>query len=287
MKAALREWRFRLQAAWVARFRQFDAEGFRHALQLLGVRRGDWLMVHASLPVLSGYTGRPIEIVDALKATVCDEGLLVMPSMPYTDSSKAYLLRGEPLKLRHSPSRMGLVSEVFRRGRGVIRSASPTHPLLAWGGEAAAFVAGHGHTDRAFGAASPFQRLLERQAKLLCVGTGPESITFTHFLEDRLAVALPFPLYDAETLDGVVIEADGTRRTVPTRVLSDVSRQCRDEAVLWNLAAQRGLLLQRRVGNTTLLLLESAALARLVDQEGPDGRLMFRLAHPQARQNSA
>ena len=287
MRKALREWRFRLHAAWVARFRRFDAEAFGHALQGLGVARGDWLMVHASLTALSGYTGRPVEIVEALKAAVGEEGLLVMPSMTYTDSSKAYLMRGEPLKLRHSPSRMGLVSEVFRRGRGVVRSASPPHPLLAWGADAAAFVDGHERTDRPFGAASPFQRLLERPAKLLCVGTGPESITFTHFLEDRLAAALPFPLYEPEALIGEVIDADGARRKVPTRVLSDESRQRRDESPLWRRATQRGVLRQGRVGNTALLLLDAGALARLIDQEGPAGRLMFRLAPPQAPPNSA
>lgn len=278
----LREWRFRLRAAWVARFRRFDAATFAQALAALGVRPGDWLMVHASLPALSGYVGRPVELVDALKAAVGPEGLLVMPSMTYTDSSKAFLQRGEALKLRYSASRMGLISEVFRRGREVRRSASPTHPLLAWGAAADDFLVGHADTDRSFGAASPFQRLLDHNAKLMCVGAGPEAITFTHFLEDRLAAALPFALYDAERIDGVVIDAEGRSRSVPTCVLSDESRRRRDEAPLWREAARQGLLRRRRVGNTPLLLLECRALAGLVDRDGPDGRLMFRVATTQA-----
>ena len=190
----LRQWRFRAKAAWVARFRSFDAPALSRALREMGVRQGDWLMVHAALPALSGYVGRPVELIAALKDAVGPQGLLVMPSMTYTDSSRAYLQRGEPLKLRFSPSRMGLVSEVFRRGKDVLRSASPTHPLLAWGATAESFVQGHAETDRPFGPHSPFQRLLERQAKVLCIGAGPEAITFTHFLEDRLASALQFPL---------------------------------------------------------------------------------------------
>lgn len=273
----LRQWRFRVQAAWVARFRRFDAPGFSRALLELGVRRGDWLMVHASLPPLSGYVGRPVELIAALKDAVGQEGLLVMPSMTYTDSSKAFLMRGEALKLRYSASRMGLVSEVFRRGKDVRRSASPTHPLLAWGEAAEDFVAGHGETDRPFGPRSPFQRLLEHRAKVLCIGAGPESITFTHFLEDGLAKALPFPLYDGTRQDGVVIDAEGRAHVVPTCVLSDQSRQCRDESPLWRLAKEEGVWRQRRIGNTPLSMVGCHELAALVDTHGPDGRLMFRI----------
>ncbi len=277
LRQRLRTLKFQGRAAFIRRFRCYDAARFAQAIVALGVQPHDTLMVHGSFHALSGFDGRPVEMLGALQRAVGDEGLLVMPSMTYTDSSRDFLLRGEAMKQRFSPSRMGLLSETFRRGRNVQRSLSPTHPLLAWGADAVSFVAGHGLTDRPFGDQSPFRHLLERDAKVLCVDAVPETITFTHFLEDGLAPALPFALYDDTVLCGVVVDAKGETRRVPTRVLSDESRRRRDERPLWQRARAEGVLRERRVGNTTLRLLRCRDLQSLVQRHGADGRLMFRL----------
>jgi aminoglycoside 3-N-acetyltransferase len=270
--------RFRLWGAYVARFRRYDAARFASVLQRLGVRPGDALMVHAALRPDSGYTGTPAQMIAALKAAVGEQGLLVMPSMTYSDSTQAFLLRGEPVRQRTSASRMGLLSEVFRRGKGVLRSLNPAHPLLAWGEGAAGFVAGHEQVDRSFGDGSPFGRLLERKAKLLCIEAPLESITYTHFLEDRHRERLPLALYHPQPIDGVIIDAAGVPHTVPTRVLSDASRQRRDEQPLWQLARRRGVVHELRVGNTTLRLLACTELTALFDAEFEAGRHWFTAA---------
>lgn len=267
--------RYRLRGAFVARFRSYGAEAFAAALQRLGVARGDALMVHASLHPHSGYTGRPADLVRVLKEAVGPEGLLVMPSMTYSDSTKAFLLRGEVVRQRTSASRMGLLSEVFRRGKDVRRSLSPAHPLLAWGADAEGFVAGHEKADRSFGEQSPFHRLLDRDAKVLCIDSAPESVTFTHHLEDRHRTRLPFALYDPQPLEGRIVDAAGQMHVVPTYVLSDQSRRRRREEILWRRAARDGLLRRARVGNTTLLLMRCRAMADLTDRMFAAGESFF------------
>lgn len=267
--------RFDLERLLVRCFRSYDTAAFAQALSALGVSRGDVLMVHSSLRANSGYTDRPLDMIGALKEAVGPTGLLVMPSMTYTDSSKAYLQRGEVMKQRLSPSRMGLLSEVFRRGKEVRRSLSPTHPLLAWGAGAEDFVAGHESTDRSFGSESPFQRLLDRGAKVLCIDTVAETITFTHFLEDRNRARLGFALYEPQPLDGTVLAADGRTLVVPTLVLSDESRRRRNEDRLWQRAAREGVTRRRRVGNTTLLTARCADLTRLADAMCAAGEAWF------------
>ncbi|MCK7579239.1 MAG: AAC(3) family N-acetyltransferase [Chromatiales bacterium] len=145
---------------------------------------------------------------------------------------------------------MGLLTEVFRRGKGVVRSLSPTHPLLAWGRDATAFVAGHACTDRPFGPDSPFARLLERNACILCLDTGFASITFTHFVEDRLAETLSVPLYAPQSMTGIVIDSEGKRIECPTRVLSQEANQLRRESRLIDHLQRHRLLHQRRLGNS-------------------------------------
>jgi aminoglycoside 3-N-acetyltransferase len=267
--------RFRLRGAWVARFRSYGPAEFAAALEGLGVRRGDVLMVHASLNPHGGYTGTPSQMVAALKEAVGVHGLLVMPSMPYSDSTRAYLQRGEPLRLRTTPSRMGLLSEVFRRGREVRRSPSPGHPLLAWGSRAGDFIEGHERTPHSFGSESPFQRLLDWDGKLLCIDAGLEAITFTHFLEHRHRERLPFALYDPEPLVGRLFDETGMELLVPIYVLSDESRRRRSEMLFWRPAQQRGVVHERRVGNTILRLLRCRDLTTEFDALCESGRHWF------------
>jgi aminoglycoside 3-N-acetyltransferase len=179
------------------------------------------------------------------------------------------------MQVRRSPSRMGLLTEVFRRGKDVRRSLSPTHPLLAWGDRAEMFLAGHNETDRSFGPGSPFQRLLELEGKVLCIDAVPETVTFTHFLEDRIQDQLPFALYEPGHLPGRVIDADGRVHVVPTRVLSDESRKHRHEALLWEKARSQGVTRHKKLGNTKLMLLCCRDLTTLVESMHANGESLF------------
>jgi aminoglycoside 3-N-acetyltransferase len=267
--------RFGLRGSLVERFQTYRTPAFADALTDLGIRKGDVLMVHASLRPHSGYQDRPVDMIGALKDAVGPRGLLIMPSMTYSDSSKAFLARGGEMNVKRSASRMGLLSEVFRRGRDVQRSLSPTHPLLAWGDEAERFLAGHDATDRPFGPDSPFQRLLDLDGKILCIDASPETITFTHFLEDRVQDRLPFALYEPDRYAGRVVDAAGNARIVPTRVLSDRSRQLREESPMWNTGRRRGILRRRSLGNTRLMVVGCRDLTALVEDMYASGESLF------------
>lgn len=267
--------KFRLTGFAVRHFMTYDTDSFAKAIARLGVVPGDVLMVHSSLHANSGFRDRPVDMIRALKQSVGPGGLLVMPSMTYTDSSKAFLTRGEPMNQRRSASRMGLLTEVFRRGKDVRRSLSPTHPLLAWGERAESFLEGHEKTDRSFGPASPFQRLLDSDGKVLCIDAIPETVTFTHFLEDRIQNRLPFSLYEEGLYIGKVVDSDGRTLEVPTKVLSDESRRRRREEFLWEHARRRGVTRYARVGNTRLILLRCRELADLVNEMYDNGESLF------------
>ncbi len=253
----------KLKQLIVTHLLSYSATSLERFLARIGVRRGDTLMVHSSWRPLNGFDGSVAQFGGALREAVGPEGLVVMPSLTYHNLSSAqFLASGKPMDVRRSPSAMGLLSEVFRRGKGVVRSLSPTHPLLAWGQDAAAFVADHEHTDRPFGPASPFARLLQRDAMILCVDAGFASITFTHFVEDHLSDTLPVPLYEPEPMTGVVIDADQTRLEVPTRVISTDANRSRRENRLVEHLNKSGYLHRKRLGNTRLLWIRATDLLR-------------------------
>lgn len=259
--------RTRLKRFILKKFLSYDAERLQSVVRRLGVVPGDALMAHASWLPHNGFRGRPVDMIRALQAVIGDDGLLVMPSLTYqNESSKDFLARGGVVDIRRSPSQMGLLTEVFRRGKTVRRSLSPTHPLLAWGKRADWLLAGHEQALEPFGRQSPFARLVELNGKILTIDAPFSTITFTHFLEDRIAPQLPFPLYEAEPLTGVVIDYDGRRREIPARVISDTANHLRREPRLIAALEQEKALRRARVGNTRLLLVSCRAMTECVDR---------------------
>lgn len=242
-------------------------------LQDCGIHTGTTLMLHSSWQQYNGFQGKPADLVRAFKLTVGQQGLLVMPSMPYHNMSSAqWLEKGRPMDVRRSPSMMGLVSEVFRRSEGVQRSLSATHPLLAWGEGAQDFISGHEHTDRPFGPLSPFAKLLHRDAIILGFDAPFSTFTLTHFVEDLLADTLPIPLYKLESMRGTVVNADGERSEQNLYVLSDEANRQRREHRLVNQLSRTAVLHKGQIGNTVLTWIRACDLSngakRLVAEGG-------------------
>ncbi len=254
MKSQLLQIYRRGRSELVTRFLSYDSDALYEAIQKLGIVAGDTLMVHSALNPDNGFDGNHKDIINVLKDLVTTDGLLVMPSMPYADSSRAFLQRGKPMHVRRSPSHMGLISEIFRRNKEVRRSLNPIHPLLAWGSGAEEFLAGHEHCHHSFGSGSPFEKLLKMDAKVLCFDVGFEFITFTHFVEDQLRDQFLFPLYDPEPIKGTSINYDETQLHTDCYVLSDVSRHLRREERLVSCIEKQKLVHKSRIGNTKLLV---------------------------------
>jgi aminoglycoside 3-N-acetyltransferase len=256
----------------------YNQADFVTALRKLGVSTSDRLMVHSSWLPLNGFKGRPIDLIEALKLTIGPHGLLVMPTLTYQNqSSRDFLLSGKLMNVRRSPSMMGLLSEVFRRGKDVHRSLSPTHPLTAWGEDSEEFVAGHGSCLSPFGPGTPFDKLLKLNGKILCIDTPFSTITFTHFLEDRITPFLPFELYESEPLAGKVIDYDGNILEVPVKVLSQLANRLRREQVLIDELNRHNIIKKKRIGNTHLLLIDCRAMTESVDEMTKNGILFFDL----------
>lgn len=258
--------RSRAKAWLIQRFYTYGPEALSAALQGLGLRAGDVVMLHSSWATDNGFFGRPIDFINTIKKVLGEDGLLSMVSLPYqNESSKQYLERGVPMDVRRSASKMGLLSEVFRRGRDTRRSLSPTHPVLASGARAEDFISGHEHCEVPFGVGSPFDRLRTWNGKILTVDAPFSTITYTHYIEDRIAPTLGFPLYEEHPMRGIVVDQTGHRREVSVRVLSREANRRRREPLLIEEMNRAGLIAQRRVGNTRLALIGARAMADRVD----------------------
>ncbi len=224
------------------------------ALQAAGVQSGDTLMLHSAFEPHHGFRGTCEEAVDAFLQAVGPQGNLMMVSLPYRSSSLEYLRKGKTFDVRKTPSAMGLVSECFRRRKGVLRSLHPTHPVLAYGARAEWLTEGHECCLYPCGPRTPFEKALRAYGKVAFFNVPFAFLTFFHYLEHQVHGELDFNLYAEPPFDAAVIDRVGERRVVRTYVFSKEAIQRRRFEVLEGALRKRGLIREIRVGASSILL---------------------------------
>lgn len=179
----------------------------------LGVLEGRALFVHVALGALGYFPPGPAGLIALLLRRLGPGGTLVMPAFPFTGSMVAYVDTHPVFDVRHTPSRIGLVTETFRTWPGVRRSLHPTHSVCALGRLAEEWVEGHDRCSSPCGSGSPFDRLVASDGWILRLGTSV--LTLGHWLQDRASVP---GIYLRETRRLRVFDEEGRMRWVETLV---------------------------------------------------------------------
>lgn len=152
-------------------------------LQNIGVHQGDCLLVHSSFKAVGECEDGPKTVIEALKAVLTESGTLVMPA--FQGGGQYDLLKNfSGFESNHTPSQLGIISETFRKYRGVLRSLSPTHSVCALGPQAEKIIEGHEKCSVTVGKDSPFEKLKMLKAKILLLGVDNRSNTFLHYCEN-------------------------------------------------------------------------------------------------------
>lgn len=169
----------------------------RHDLEQLGVCSGMTILVHTSLKAIGDVCGGPVALILALEDVLGPSGTLVMPthSTNLTDPAgwrsppvpegelELFLDEIPPFSPDLTPTRnMGVVSEVFRKQLGVLRSPHPHVSFSARGPEAERICGKHPLAN-GLGPSSPLGNLYENDAYVLLIGVGHESNTSLHLAE--------------------------------------------------------------------------------------------------------
>jgi aminoglycoside 3-N-acetyltransferase len=279
-----RSLRLKLRAAhsdarrlFVEAFLSYDATQLTDCLGSLGVERGDSLMLHSAFGMHHGFRGTIAELTDVFLDAIGSEGNLLMVSLPYLSSSLEYLTKLKSFDVRRTPSKMGLVSEYFRRRPNVLRSLHPTHPVLAAGPKANWLVAEHSACPYPCGPDSPFERLLALDGKAIFFNVPFDTFTFFHYLEHRVSSDLPFALYAEEAFSVPVIDEMGEPRTVSTFVFSPEAISRRRFHVLEDELRRRRLIRERCVGNTRILAVKLRDTVECVEDLRRKGRYFYDL----------
>ncbi|MBF0271843.1 MAG: AAC(3) family N-acetyltransferase [Magnetococcales bacterium] len=257
--------------AWLRRWQGFGPEALKQTLTGLGIHTGDCLLVHSSLDRLEAFTGKSSDILQVLQEVVGPSGLLFMPTLPFTGTAVEWARAGSVFDLRATPSRSGLLTELFRRSPGVVRSIHPTHSVAAWGERADAFCRDHPNCSTPCGAGSPYAGLLAENGKILFLGASIESMTFFHAAEALLEEHLPFSPFTRESFRLSSRTPSGTVVTVTRLFDPEISRKRRISRLVPDLK-RRGGWRHARLGGAELLCLDARDVLATFSEMAAQGR---------------
>jgi aminoglycoside 3-N-acetyltransferase len=116
---------------------------------------------------------------EVLKRCVGKRGTVIMPTFTYD------FCKGKAFDADQSPSAVGVLTEHFRRERGVIRTAHPIFSVAIWGSKRASLA--RAGMD-AFGQGSIFERFHQAKGKFVFLGAPVHSLTFLHYVEQSYGV---------------------------------------------------------------------------------------------------
>lgn len=244
-------------------------------LKSAGIKKDDTVLVHSSLSRIGHLKEGPKTLVDALIETVGDSGNLLMPTSPNNVYQLNYIRNTPFFDVLNTPSKTGKITEYFRTLPNTYRSLHPTEPVSAMGPKAKYFVEDHFNQLTPYNKNSPFYRVSKEGGKILYIGvTLSMAGTNLHTLED--AVDFKFPVYYNEIFEFTVIDENGLKHQVKTKVHDpewSKKRKCDD---LIPMLEKEGVLQHVKIGEANSLLLDAEKfLEVMIAQYKSNGVTMY------------
>jgi aminoglycoside 3-N-acetyltransferase len=224
------------------------------ALLELGVKSGDTIMLHSSLRSMGYVEGGPGAVINAFQKVIGDNGTLVMPSFPALGFSYDYLKSNPIFSAKETPSRMGVITEYFRKSKDVVRSLHPTDPVVARGRHAIYLTASHFNQLTPYNKSSPFSKLCELNAKIVLLGVDFNSLTNLHTAEDAIE-NFPVSVYHTDTFKCIVKDINGTEHEMITKVHDPKWSRKRKCNAFIPLLLNCGLLKKSKVGSADVYMI--------------------------------
>ncbi len=242
-------------------------EDFLQQLQSIGIVKGDTLLVHSSLSKIGYIANGPKDLVDALLEAVGETGNILMPNSPNASFQLDYIQSLDVFDAANDASKLGAITEYFRKLPEAKRSKHPTEPVSCIGPDAAYFTESHFGNLTPYNSNSPFYKVCERQGKILYIGVTLDNAgTNLHTLEDAVE-NFKFPVYYAEAFPVKVKFEDGTIREMRTKVHNPVWSKKRQCDGLIPMFEAKGAVQKVTIGNAATLLFDADRMLKVMIEE--------------------
>ena len=145
----------------------------------IGIDPKGTLLVHSSMKAVGEVEGRADTVIDAFMDYMQD-GLLVFPTHSWSEENN----KDNNFNPKTEDSCVGILTNIFRKRKGVLRSLHPTHSLAAYGKDAEGFIAGEENRSTPCPREGAYGKLYDRNAQILFLGCTLKSNTFIHGVEE-------------------------------------------------------------------------------------------------------
>lgn len=158
----------------------FNKKELKNQIIALGIKPSDTLLIHSSMKAIGDVEGGADAVLDAFSEYLEKDGLMILPTHTWAQMSDEY----NTFNPETEPSCVGLLTNIFRKREGVIRSLHPTHSLAAKGKDAEVFTEGEEKYDTPCNRKGCYGKLYDRNAKILLLGCTYNRNTFLHGVEE-------------------------------------------------------------------------------------------------------
>lgn len=245
-------------------------------LKAIGIVEGDSLLVHSSLSKIGYLENGPQDLVDALLEAIGPSGNLLMPNSPNPSFQLDYIQQLAIFDVKNDASKLGAITEYFRKLPNAVRSQHPTEPVSCIGPDAAYFTATHFGNETPYNENSPFYKISARKGKILYIGvTLGNAGTNLHTLEDAVE-NFKFPVYHDMLFPVRVRFENGTVHEMRTRVHNPIWSKKRKCDELIPRFVESGVARRATIGNAPTLVFDAEKmLHQMIDDYKTKGITMY------------
>ncbi len=258
LKPPVKRFRHRARSAYLNFFHSFTPSDLRETIRGMGVRSGELLCVHSSFDQFLGFRGNVGDALQCLMDSVGPDGGVMMPTQPFTSTAIEYVRKHPVTDIARAPSLMGLMTEILRRTKGVARSIHPTHPVAVWGDKGRRLAGNDWEAGTPCGKGTAYERLLQADGKILMLGTGPQPMTFYHYVEEVIEPSMPVSPFTSEVFTLQTRDATGRIYTSRMRLFEPGLSSRRRMSLLVPELKASGHWKQARLGRLELILLKAS-----------------------------
>lgn len=198
----------------------YSKDDLKQHIKKLGISPTDTLLIHSSMKAVGDVEGGADTVLDAF-SELLTRGLLILPTHTWAQMNAEYNI----FDVQNEPSCVGILTEIFRKRPGVLRSWHPTHSVAALGKDAKEFIEGEELVDTPCAREGCWGKLYDRDAKILFLGASLSRNTIIHGVEEWAEIPrrltkehTPFKI---RTPEGNLLDCPMKRHSSPIRDISE------------------------------------------------------------------
>ena len=162
---------------------QYTKKDLKEQLYQMGLDGTETILIHSSMKAIGDVEGGAETVLDTWMEYF-KGGLLLLPTHTWKTVNEDHPV----FDSKKEPSCVGILTNLFMKRAGVVRSLHPTHSMAGFGKNAAEYLAGEEYRNTPCTPGGCYDRLKDIGGKILLVGVGHERNTYIHSVEEVLNV---------------------------------------------------------------------------------------------------